>query len=313
MEPTAIKNTSNVQDFFLNLGATISLYVVAGSLINLLFTVINKSYPKITNGYEYFGSTSISWPVAVLIIFFPIFILFMWLLAKDYTLNPDKRSSGIHKWLTYITLFLAGGLLAGDLIAVLYYFIDGQELTTGFLLKVLVLLVISTGVFTYYISDVKGKLTVKSRMYWRVFAAALVLGSIIWGFAVLGSPRTQRLVKYDEQKVNDISNIRYAIESYYSANGSVPDTLDSLTTNYYYFSKVDVQTNKPYEYSKTGETSYKICADFNRKSTNERGGNSLAYPMYGGDGFTTWDHEAGRHCFDQKINPNLYSKPIPAR
>src|SRR3989344_1976499 len=77
-----------------------------------------------------FGSTSISWPVATLIIFFPIFIFLMWLLEREYRINPEKQSAGIHKWLTYITLFLAGITIAVDLITVLYFFIDGQELTT---------------------------------------------------------------------------------------------------------------------------------------------------------------------------------------
>ena len=142
---------TSAKDFFINLGAIVALYTTVISLINLLFTVINTAYPKIQNGYNYYGSQSVSWPVATLIIFFPIFILLMWLLEKDYITSPEKQNSGIHKWLTYITLFISGLIIAGDLITVLYYFIDGQELSAGFLLKVLVLLVIATGIFSYYI------------------------------------------------------------------------------------------------------------------------------------------------------------------
>ncbi len=40
--------------------------------------------------------------------------------------------------------------------------------------------------------------------------------SIIWGFSVLGSPHTQRLIKYDEQKINDLQYINSQIQSYYS-------------------------------------------------------------------------------------------------
>ena len=46
-----------------------------------------------------------------------------------------------------------------DLITILYYFIDGQELTTGFVLKVLVLFVVASSIFVYFISDLRGKLT----------------------------------------------------------------------------------------------------------------------------------------------------------
>jgi type II secretory pathway component PulF len=95
MEP--IKPKISVKDFFLNLGATIALYTVVISLINLLFTVINNAYPKITNAYYYAGTSSISWPVAVLVIFTPILILLMWLLEKQYMIEPERKDSGIHK------------------------------------------------------------------------------------------------------------------------------------------------------------------------------------------------------------------------
>src|SRR3989344_7649230 len=117
---TQTQTKSSAKDFFINFGAIVALYVSVVSLINLLFTVINKSYPQVS-GYNYFGSESISWPVATLLIFFPIFIFLMWLLEKDYRINPEKQNGGIHRWLTYVTLFLAGLTMAIDLITVLYY------------------------------------------------------------------------------------------------------------------------------------------------------------------------------------------------
>ena len=305
MEPTTIKSRSNVKDFFLNLGATVSLYTVAGSLISLLFSVINKSYPQITNGYYYYGSGAISWPVSILVIFFPIFLVLMWLMAKDYSSDPERKNSGIHRWLTYLTLFIAGIVIAVDLITVLYYFIDGQELTTGFLLKVLVLLVIAVSAFTYYISDIRGRLTPKSRMMWRVFATVLVVGSIVWGFSVLGSPRTQRLYKYDTQKINDLQNLRGQIDAYYGTNSKLPDTMQDLVKINFGVIITDVQLNKPYEYSKTGALTYTLCAEFNKASTDEM--SSQAYPYYGE---VSWTHPAGRHCFEQKINTLMYPKAM---
>ena len=299
---------SGAKDFFINLGAIVALYTSVVSLINLLFTIINTAYPQITNGYDYFGSTSISWPVATLIIFFPIFILLMWLLEKDYRVNPEKQSSGIHRWLTYITLFLAGVTIAVDLITVLYYFIDGQELTTGFLLKVLALLVVATGIFSYYLSDVLGKLTAKSRNIYRVIAFVIILGSIVWGFSVLGSPAAQRLYKYDEQKVNDLMSINNEINNYYSLNGALPKTLSEISPNYY-VPTIDSQSQKPYEYELTGGLKYNLCAEFNKASIEKDNTVSIPQYPYG----ATWRHEAGRYCFPQTINPNIYSKPIPVR
>ena len=302
---------SGAKDFFINLGAIIALGVVVGNLISLLFTAINKTYP-VTTGYNYYGSYSISWPVASLIVFFPIFILLMWLLEKGYAVEPEKRNIGIRKWLTYITLFLAGLAFAIDLIYVLYYFIDGQEMTAGFILKALTVLVVSLAVFFYYISDILGRLNPMSRKVWTGVALVIILGSIIWGFSVLGSPRTQRLYKYDEQKINDLQSFQNEIEIYFGAFGSLPDSLESLEISRHFFLNKDPQNDKLYEYKKTSNLSYELCAEFN-KTSDANSQSSLTAPVKYPSGTVSWVHKAGRYCFAQTINPNLYSKPIPIR
>jgi hypothetical protein len=296
---------SNTKDFFINLSAIVALYVGVISLLNLLFTAINTAYPKITNGYSYFSSGSISLPVATLIIFFPIFLLMMWFLEREYKTNPEKQNSGIHRWFTYITLFLSGLTIATDLITVLYYFFNGEELTTGFLLKVFVLLVVAFSIFIYYISDLRDKLTAKSRVFWRIFAGAIVIGSIIWGFSVLGSPRTQRLYKYDEQKVNALMNINGEVNNYYATKGALPKTIEEMANGNYHLSEVDPQTKKPYEYAKTGNTTYDICAEFNKASPEATSPNVYARPI----GYISWTHPAGHYCFNETINPNTYPFP----
>ena len=301
--------TSSAMDFFINLGAIVAFYALVISLVNLLFTIINTVYPQIINGVNSSGSASISWPVATLVIFFPIFILLMWLLEKEYTREPERKNMGIHKWLTYITLFVSGLVVVADLITVLYYFLDGQELTTGFLLKVLVLFIVAASIFTYYISDVRDRLTPKKRILWRIIAGVIILGSIVWGFAVLGSPATQRLYKYDEQKINDLMNINNQVNSFYSVKGNLPLTLEEMANGNYYVPVVDSQTGNSYEYGKIGDTTYTLCAEFNKDS---RDNNNLARPV-GPFGDQSWTHPAGRYCFKETINPNIYSKPLPVR
>lgn len=311
MDPNQIKPKASAKDFFLNLGAFVALCALVGNLLGLLFTIIDTAYPKITTGYNYFGSSSISWPVATLVVFFPIFILLMWFLERQYRTEPDTQKSLTHRGLTYITLFISGLVIAGDLVTVVYYFIDGQELTTGFLLKVLVLLVIFSSLFIYYVSDLRGKLTRNSRIFWRFFATFVLISSIIWGFAVLGSPRTQRLYKYDEQKVSDLQNINRQISSYYSNKGALPKTIEEMSNGNYYVAQVDPQNKKAYEYIKTTETAYSLCAEFNKASQDEKNSrnNYSMYP-YGG----VWIHPAGHYCFNETVNPdNIYSKPFPIR
>ena len=301
------KPKTNAKDFFLNLGAIVALYTSIISLVNLLFAVINKAYPQITAGYSYYGSQSISWPVSIIIISFPIYILLMWLLEKGYKAEPDKKNVGIRKWLIYVTLFVAGIVLAGDLVTVLYYFIDGQELTAGFILKILSVFVVTLAVFLYYISDIRGKLNSQYRKIWLTISVVIIVGSIVWGFSVLGSPRNQRLLKYDEQKINDLQNINNQIQSYYQMKDTLPAVIIDLAgPNTYFTIPMDPQSSKAYEYKKTDKLTYELCAEFN-KSSNEQ--NKVLTPVRM-NGIIWWTHPAGHYCFSQTINKSLYPKPI---
>src|SRR3989344_1833097 len=249
---------TSAKDFFLNLGAIVALYTVVVSLLNLLFRVINVAFPQTLNNYGYFSSQSISFPVATLMIFFPIFVLLMWFLENGYALEPAKKQLAVRRWLSYITLFVAGVTLAGDLVTVLYYFIDGQELTGGFLLKVLSVFVVTLMVFLYYISDIRNRLTGGSRKAWLIISIVVIIASIIWGFSVLGSPRAQRLIKLDDQKITDLQNLQWQVINYWQINGMIPESWQNMMN--------DSQTGRPYEYKKTGTMIFELCAEFNRES-----------------------------------------------
>ena len=299
---------TSAKDFFLNLGVIVSVYMLVGNLLALLFTIINKAYPKVS-GYNYFGSFSISWPVATLIIVFPVLVILTLILEKGYLVEPERRYLGIKRWLTYITLFISGVVLAVDLIMVLYYFIDGQEMTTGFILKVITVLVVFLGVFSYFLAEIREKLDSGKRKMWFIGGLIVVLASIVLGFSVLGSPRTQRLYKYDEQKVSELFSLSYRVESYYMSKGVLPSSMDDLKSYDSYSDSMynDSQTGKPYEYIKTGDVSYSLCADFNKESRNQGAGDYYSY------GYTNWDHNAGRDCLEKTVNPNSYQKPVLIR
>jgi hypothetical protein len=307
MEPnqTNIKPKGSAKDFFLNLGAIVALYTVVVALINLLFTVINTAFPKITNAYQYFGSSSISFPVATLIIFFPIYILLMWILEKGFMAEPDKRHVSVRRWLTFITLFIAGLVSAGDLVTVLYYFLDGQELSTAFLLKALVVLLVASGVFMYYISDIRNRLSSLSRKIWLGVALVFVVASIVWGFVVIGSPRTQQLFKYDIQKISDLQNLDSQIQSYYYSKNMLPATMTDITGMAYYLNAKDSQTGVDYVYEKVSEVDYKLCAVFNKDSQDDVNNKT----MYIGGYNANWTHPKGQYCFKRMVDQQ---KGIPA-
>src|SRR3989338_2777850 len=206
------------KDFFLHIAVIALLYAGTIALLNILFNVINVAFPQVTQ-YYYYDSASISLPVATLVVVFPLFLFLSNLLRKGYLEDPSRKDYPVRKWLVYITLFIAGGVLAGDLVFLIYYFLDGQELTTAFLLKILSVLVVAGAIFGYYLDDLKDRLTSGRRNIWRVVAAVLVIGSIVAGFSVLGTPATQRAYRYDSQKVSDLQNIQWQIVNYWQQKG----------------------------------------------------------------------------------------------
>lgn len=307
------KSETTAKDFFLHLGMIVSLYATVIAFLNLLFKVIDKAFPNmITKAYYWSRSSEISMPVATLIVVFPIFVFLSWLVYKSYEENQSKKNLGIRKWLIYITLFVAGIILAGDLVSVIYKFLDGQDLTSAFLLKSLSVFVVIGAVFGYFLCDLRDKMTSQKRKIWTVSVSVLILLAVVFGFSVMGSPRTQRLLRYDDQKVSDLQNIQWQVISHWQTYGTVPSTIQELNNsssiNYYNLPK-DPQTGEDYGYIKTSELGFEICADFNRANKKE---NSQIMPMYVDRMGTNenWQHEEGRQCFSRTIDPILYPTRI---
>jgi hypothetical protein len=311
---------TTAKDFFLHLGAIATFYASAIALITLLFEVINFAYPKITNAYQYYFP-SISFQVATLIVAFPLFLLLSWLLQKSYAADPSLRDAPIRKLLSYLTLFVAGAVVAGDLITLIYMFLDGQELTMGFVLKVVALLVIAGGVFVYYLREIRNQIGGGERSGWRVAALVVIVASIVLGFMVIGSPASQRARRYDNQRVSDLQNIQWQIVNYYQRKGSIPSNLgeieDPISS---YMVPTDPKTHAAYEYRIVGQSAlaFELCASF------EREGQGMGYygirPMMVSEtssmpahGLETWEHGAGRTCFNRSIDPELYPLVKPVR
>lgn len=305
MEPNTTK--TGALDFFLHLGSIVALYFVIGNFINLLFRVIDKAFPEIiTNAYYWSQGSEISFPVASLIVVFPIFIVLSKLVHKTYNTDPNKKHLAIRKWLTYITLFFAGIFLAGDLVTVLYKFLDGQNLTATFLLKALSVFVVSGAVFGFYLQDIRERISARAYRVWAIVVGVLILVAIILGFSVLGSPRTQRLLREDNLTINDLYSIEQEVINYWMTKGLVPE---AIPQNIYLAKNLE-----DYTYKKTGNLSFELCANFNLTNSGQgRRQGMVDTPMWGrkmmaGNG--PWNHEAGYNCFERLIDPTLYPTQV---
>ncbi len=309
---------SSPWDVFMYLLATITLYFSVYSVINLLFEYINVRFPDALNPY-YNGGASIRWSLALLVIIFPVYFWVSRVLYKDVARDSGKREIRVRKWLLYLTLFLAALLIIGDLVALIYNFLQG-EITMRFLFKVLSVLVVAAGVFGYYLYDLRrepGIFSSKAKIFvWSIVAAVAVV--VVTGFFVAGSPFKQRLVRFDNQRVSDLQTIQSQIVYYWQQKNQLPNVLDDLRDSISGFvPPQDPQSGAAYRYNVTGKLSFELCAEFNLPSAAGRIGPSAptkAMPPapYGYPGASeTWDHSAGSQCFSRSIDPQLYPpKPL---
>ena len=131
-----------------------TLYLSAWHLGSLLFDLINRWLPDPAAQAGDFARDSMRFSVAALAIAFPVFLFSARRIAHEVARAPIKRLSPVRRWLTYLTLFIAAGVLIGDLTTLLYNVLGG-EATPRFLAKVAVVAVIAGGIFHYYMQDLR--------------------------------------------------------------------------------------------------------------------------------------------------------------
>jgi len=313
------------KDFFLHLGATIVLYAAAVALINLAFSIINYAIPDPLASYFYAGN--VAWPISMLIVLIPLLYVLEWFIHRDYRLYPEKLNLWIRRWRIYLTLFLAGATIVGDIIALINTYLSG-ELSGRFVYKIIAILVIAGIIFAYYLFDRINAMDTGKRTRYTLAGIGLVivLVAVVGGFITVGSPSTQRALRFDQQRINDLSSIQWQIINHWQTKGNLPASLTELNDPLSGVNvPVDPETDAPYEYNRKGTTTFEICATFGRPSQDLKGrgefgggGYPIAYPsrIYPDGGLdSNWQHEAGRTCFDRTIDPERYPvnpKPIPA-
>jgi len=319
MENIETKIKTTPKDFFVFIGAMVALYASAASLINLLFEIINASFPDALHfSYDNFSS-GMRWSIASLIIVFPVYIFLSRFINKDLAANFLKKNLGVRKWLTYLTLFVAGVAIITDLIMLINTFLGG-EITARFAFKILAVLIVAGTVFTYYLYDLKRDVGQKSSkmklLAWAVSFA--VLASIVGGFFIMGSPFTLRMKRFDERRVNDLQNIQYQIVNFYQRKGVLPDNLNELKDPIAGFilprdpNPASFVGYNPgvYGYIKVSDLSFKLCANFSLASDRQIDSKYItrSAPVFLGDSYLNenWQHQKGAVCFDRKIDKDLY-------
>lgn len=294
--------------FVLQLGSLITLYLSIGFLLVLLFNIINLIYPDAVDSYWQIEgySEGVRLGIAMLLVFFPTYLI---LTRKVNQTRRQENLSGSYlgftKWLIYLSLLVGGGVILGDLVAVILGFLNG-ELTTRFLLKAGLILIVVGSAFYYYLQDARGYWLTqeKKSVTFGVMMAGLVLVSVVTGFFYTESPTVVREMKLDEKQITDLQDMQWRIENHLRNNSVLPATIEELYVGVP-VPKAD-EGREDYAYKIT-EAGFELCAEFLHPSMVNRGVEGISYPIYPDEaglikGVYNWDHEAGYYCFERIVD-----------
>ncbi len=293
---------TNAKHFALQLGALISLYISIGALIQLIFGIITIKFPDELAGYWEVESanSSMRFAIALLIVAFPAYI------TLTRLINTARRAGSAYlpftKWLIYLSLLVGGMVILGDLVSIIYNFLNG-ELTERFLFKALTVLAVVGSAFTYYVYDAREywqKEEQKSKNY-GMAVAALVVASIVVGFLHIEKPSEVREHKADSLVISHLGTIQSFVLNHYTINSTLPESLNELDMR---GSVPEAPTGRtPYTYKRTSANTFELCGEFAYESVNGEYG----YPYYDSNSLVKnpddWSHESGEWCFKRVVNP----------
>ncbi len=299
----------SAREAFLYLLSFLALAVWASALGTVLFQLVNVWVPDaVRMGYVASVRSTITWSMAAMAVAFPVYLLVTRTLARDCETNPDRLQTGVRKWLTYLALLVTAGTVLGDLIGITGYFLLG-ELSTRFMLKSLIVLIICGAIFMYYMNSVPGgvkrwKRFGRAQQRWFAWGSmAAVTGTFVAGMAVAGKPADQRRLHADQQRVEDLRQIAHSVEQWRSSaraaakataetdtrDPGLPASLEDLETQQHRRQVVDPETKEQYRYEALTPTTYRLCATFDTATP-------AAQPMHINHG-RFWDHPEGAHCY----------------
>lgn len=289
--------------FYLLIFATLATWTCA--LGSLAFTLIDQRFADTLFSGIYnqtYDTYAIAAAMASMLVAFPIFLLVSGSTIHDVRKNPEKLNSPVRKWLTYMALVIAAGVFIGDLITILAYLLRG-EITSRFIAKALVVLVLSGGVFYYYFFGLKKPEDAETQSRWTrdvwmaITSAVAVIAMVIVGFAHIGAPSTQRMLRADQRRVRDLFQLSMQINTRWKANGRLPEHLDELSDA----ALADPITRAEYGYRVKKGSDYELCASFSTAGPEENTTRNRS----------PWSHPAGDYCFQLDAaqpaeDPNIY-------
>ena len=287
------------REAFLYLLMFVALYLVSYHTGSVFWALVERTWPDPAVDDSVWDrlSDSMRFSVASLLVAYPVFLITARLTGRAVARDPEKRNSGVRRWLTYLTLFNAACVLIADFIYVLLGLFKG-ELTVRFVSKAGIVAVIAGWLFTHYLGGLRRdeedapRLPVPSQLA-RAAAGVVVLATML-GLWLAGSPAKARRSRLDQLRLNQVYQISQAIEDHHRMRGELPQALAVLSRTQPRPGLVfdDPVTHEFYGYRTLDSLRYELCATFDTPDS---------VGPYGGAIDPFWRHGAGRRCFTFEV------------
>lgn len=299
---------NTAKNFVLQLGSLASLYLSVAFLLVLVFGFINLRFPDALDSVWQLESAanSIRLGFAMVIVFFPTYLVLTRLVNKNRRSSDDHLYLGLTTWLIYLSLLVGGAVLLGDLVAIIMGWLEG-ELTQRFLLKALAVFVVTGAAFYYYLKDAQGYWirNEKTSVSYGAGAAVIVGAMLIASLSYIETPSEVRERKADQEQVQELRELQWAIEEKLRVTGKLIPSLDTLYSGR---PLPKAPEGRPdYEYKIT-EEGFALCATFAHTAREDVDYyNTRPYAaVYDQDGpyisnAEDWYYEAGEWCFERTV------------
>lgn len=298
-------NIQSAKNFALQIGALICLFTSLWAMVSICFGLSNIFFPNdVEYSWELANSqNTVRYGIALLVVFFPTFLLLTRKVNQMRRADPDSYHN-LTRWIVYLALVVGGIVLLGNLVAVIFEFLNG-ELTNRFALRSGSLLAIVGVAFVYYLKDTRGYWDErpKASIWVGIGSGVVALALVIVGFLNIDSPAKVREVKLDERQVSDLQEIQYNLEAYYQKEQALPESLDQV-----YVDILPPQApagRAAYRYQATGADTYNLCATFAYVTPGETARETEMMNYDRGLGYYPsnydWTHAAGEKCFERKV------------
>ncbi|MEO1136364.1 MAG: DUF5671 domain-containing protein [Pseudomonadota bacterium] len=255
------------------------LGMVALQVGRLSFAFIDHVFADpLASDWRSWRTNGMRWSIASLMVGYPIFLYLGWRLGAARRKNPERRISRVRAWLTYITLIFAALTLIGDLVAVVYNFLGG-EVQARFIAKALVVAAISGAILLNFMRDAErtsASVDIGGRIL-SIVSTLVVIALLLWAFLRVDTPGEARARSFDEQRINNLSEIARQVDCHRTYFGGAPETLEAMSAALEERSARlpvargcdgatpdDPGTGEPYRYERVDASGFRLCATFAR-------------------------------------------------